>query len=196
MTTTFDKAILTDLATSPDKARKGNWMQVYSGKQFWPFDPRPGDFDILDIATALSRLCRFGGHTKEFYSVAEHCVYVSHCVAEENPEYALWGLMHDASEAYVQDLIRPIKYAMPEYQAIEDRVQEALAKQFELEWPMPKEVHRADVSVLLAESRDIMLPPPAPWSERGVPPFSMRIEGLSPEEAKNAFLGRYYDLTC
>lgn len=191
--------VLTNASNSPNsgmaEGRKGNWMQIYSGKQFWPFDPRVGDFDIIDIATALSRLCRFGGHTKRFYSVAEHSVYVSHCVAEENPELALWGLLHDGAEAYIQDLIRPVKYAIPQYKEIEEVIERAMAEQFGLEFPMPVEVRKADLAVLLAESRDIMLPPPSPWEEKSEP-FSMYIEGLHHDDAKDAFLGRYYDLTC
>ena len=77
--------------------RIGSWLQTYTGKKFYPFDPREEEVDILDIAHALSQLCRFGGHTKEFYSVAEHCVLVSMCCPSE---VKLLGLLHDAAEAY------------------------------------------------------------------------------------------------
>ena len=86
--------------------RVGNWMQTFSGRQFWPMDPKPEDVCILDIANSLGKICRYNGHCKKFYSVAEHSYYVSKYV---EPQNALWGLLHDASEAYMCDLIRPLK---------------------------------------------------------------------------------------
>ena len=81
--------------------RIGDWMQTYTGERFWPLDPRIEDIHIRDISMALGKLCRYGGHTIFFYSVAEHSVLVSEYVPEE---YALWGLLHDASEAYLSDI--------------------------------------------------------------------------------------------
>jgi uncharacterized protein len=86
--------------------RTGDWIQTYTGKQFWPLSPLPEDIVIEDIAHALSMQCRFGGHVRTFYSVAQHSVHVSLLV---EPQYALWGLLHDAAEAYLVDLPRPIK---------------------------------------------------------------------------------------
>lgn len=87
---------------------RSDWMQTYTGRVFWPLEPRPEDVDIVDIAHALANLCRYGGHSKVFYSVAHHSVLVSQIVP---PADALWGLMHDSAEAYVIDLIRPIKHS-------------------------------------------------------------------------------------
>ena len=89
-------------------ARKGDWIQTFTGRAFYVLDPRPEDVDIEDIAHALSMQCRFAGHCREFYSVAQHSVTASWLVP---PEDALWGLLHDAAEAYVVDLPRPIKRA-------------------------------------------------------------------------------------
>src|SRR5271165_7548492 len=102
-----------DLATAlssvrPGSAdnRKGDWIQTYTGRVMYPLDPRPEEINIIDIAHALSNLCRFTGHVRTFYSVAEHSVRVSqHC----DPKDALWGLLHDASEAYLADMSRPMK---------------------------------------------------------------------------------------
>ena len=90
------------MAYNPMKAlRNGSWLQTYTGIQFWPLDPRPEEIDIQDIAHALSLLCRFNGHCQRFYSVAEHSVHVSTILA---PEFGLWGLLHDAAEAYLSDI--------------------------------------------------------------------------------------------
>lgn len=74
---------------------KGDWMQTYTGRRFWPLDPVAGDIEIMDIAHALSNQCRYAGHTRFHYSVAQHSVQVSENVA---PEHALWGLLHDAPD--------------------------------------------------------------------------------------------------
>src|SRR4051812_6540197 len=95
-----------ETAAAPAKQQKGDWMQTISGKAFFPLDPRPADVDIQDIAHALAFQCRFGGHVKEFYSVAEHSVRVSLICAHED---AKWGLLHDATEAYLSDIVRPVK---------------------------------------------------------------------------------------
>lgn len=104
--------------------RRGDWMMTYSGRAFWPLDPRADEIDPLDIAHALSMLCRYGGHVRRFYSVAEHCVLMSHAVA---PEHALWALLHDATEAYMVDLPRPINRILLDERA-------ALLAKSELPW--------------------------------------------------------------
>lgn len=109
--------------------RAGDWVLMPSGRPFWPIDPRADEIDIEDIAFSLSHLCRFGGHCKRFYSVAEHSVYVSRLVS---PEAALWGLLHDASEAYVGDMPRPLKRMLPEFVMMEGKVQQAVAERFSL----------------------------------------------------------------
>ncbi len=88
--------------------RKGDYIATYTGKQFYPLDPRPEDVCLEDIAHSLSNLCRFTGHTDtdRFYSVAQHSVICSTIVA---PEAALLALLHDAAEAYLGDISRPLK---------------------------------------------------------------------------------------
>lgn len=92
--------------------RKGDWIQTYTGRQFWPLDPKPEEVCIEDIAHALSQQCRYAGHTIRFYSVAQHSVEIALRVPRAA---ALWGLLHDAAEAYLVDLPRPVKYLMPAY---------------------------------------------------------------------------------
>ena len=110
-------------------ARKGDWMTLVSGRQFWPFDPRPGDVRIADIAHSLSMQCRYGGHSPQFYSVAEHSVLLSRRVSPENQ---LWALMHDSPETYLKDTIRPIKRSFPELATMEDTIMGVIAKKYGL----------------------------------------------------------------
>lgn len=128
-----------------------NMLILRSRNQFDPLYPEKCKYDIGDIAHALSMQCRFGGHTSEFYSVAQHCVLVSkYC----DPKDALWGLLHDASEAFLVDLPRPIKYATSvgaEYRKLEKRVQKAICDHFHLPEDEPCSVKLADQRVGLTE---------------------------------------------
>lgn len=165
-----------------------------TGKWFDVLNPDPALIDLQDIAGALSNLCRYGGHCDRFYSVAEHSILVSRLVRErtgENSVAGLWALLHDASEAYVVDIPRPVKRQIPQYIAIEDNIQKAVAKRFNLPWPMPDEVHQADHDLLAAELRTYMPKQP----EHLLPPLTnadllniLPPEPMSPSQAKQAFL--------
>lgn len=178
--------------TSVGNGRVGNWMQTYSGRQFWPLDPRPEDICIEDIAHALSNICRYAGHCERFYSVAEHSVLVSLCV---DRELALTGLLHDATEAYVSDVIRPIKPHLTNYSSIENSVWVAIAKKFGLPVVLPPEIKKADTGVLLAEAEQNMKTPPADWCVSGEP-AEVKLLCLLPAYAKDAFLNRFRHLTA
>lgn len=166
------------------------WIQTYKGRKFFPLDPRPEDIDIRDISHSLSLLCRFNGHSVVFYSVAEHSVLVSKAVAEE---HALWGLLHDASEAYISDIPRPIKEKMPEFIEIEERIQRAVAERFGLSWPMPEEVKLTDTRALVTEMESLMSEPPEPWN-LGVKPLEMKVEVMNSKDADMAFMHRFMEL--
>lgn len=170
--------------------RIGNWMQTHSGRRFFPIDPRPDEVHIEDIAAALGKLCRFNGHTLHFYSVAEHSVLVSQVVPRQD---ALAGLLHDAAEAYVGDVIRPLKAYLPGYAEIEHKVWLAIAERFNLDPELPESVKRADDAVLLREARHIMAPPPELWNVSGEP-ANVAISGWSPLHATTHFLLRYETL--
>ena len=135
---------------------RGPNMQLASGKPFFPLDPRPDEIDIEDIAIALSRICRFGGHTKSFYSVAEHSILVSLLVPDE---HRLTALLHDATEAYIGDMIRPLKSQIPQFSEIENNIWSAIAERFSLPVEMPSCVKDADVLALAIEKRDVMAEP-------------------------------------
>lgn len=168
-----------------------SWIQTYTGKQFFPFDPRTGDIDIRDIAHSLSNLCRFNGHCRSFYSVADHSVRVSRIVDDD---LALWGLLHDAAEAYLSDIPRPIKASIPEFDAMERKLLRSVVGCFDLAWPMPEEVRKADDVLLVTEARDLMEPPPASW-ELEAKPLEEPIVPLSANQAERAFLDRFSLLT-
>lgn len=131
---------------------RGPWIQTYTGLRFHPLDPRPEDVCIEDIAHALAHLCRYGGHCVRFYSVAEHSVLVHRHVSPEN---RLAALLHDAAEAYVVDLPRPLKRALPAYAEIEHKVELAVAQAFGISdrWPWPDEVKAIDNRILADERR-------------------------------------------
>jgi hypothetical protein len=165
------------------------WIQTYTGTLFTPLEPKPADIHIEDIAHSLSLQCRFTGHCKEFYSVAQHSYLVS--LICEDPK---WGLMHDASEAYLADVARPIKNSIPDLLKAEEGLQKAIAERFGLSWPMPECLDLADNQVLLAEKRDLLVSSPESWplEEMGIDPMPEKVEPIS--WAKSLFLKRYKDL--
>jgi hypothetical protein len=178
-----------------DLARKrirklDGWIQTYTGLQFWPEDPRVEDIDIRDIIHSLSNQCRYTGHTRSFYSVAQHSVI---CSLNIIPKHAKWALMHDASEAYVSDLASPVKKYFPKYMDMEEKVQVAVAERFNLPWPMPDLVTKMDYKVLATEKRDLLGEEPAPWG-RLPDPLEERIIAQSPQQARRAFITRFVEL--
>lgn len=162
-----------------------------TGRTFWPLDPRADEIDVRDIARALSNLCRYTGHTARFYSVAEHSCYVSDACSPEN---ALWGLLHDAAEAYLGDVARPTKHAAfgDRYREVEQRVLEAVCERFGLPVEMPTEVHVLDDIVLETEVLSLMpaLPDGARWTSQR-PRAGLAIECWSPRRAEREFLSRF-----
>lgn len=171
--------------------RNGDWMQTYTGKQFWPIDPSPDDVCVDDIAHALSMMCRYNGHCKWFYSVAEHSVYVSRHVPKE---FALWGLLHDAPEAYVADIVKPAKRFISGYADVEKRIMRAVCEKFGLNFNEPASVKLADASILADEMAQVMGNAPAEWS-LPYAPLGQTILGLDPSKAKRLFLDRYSEIT-
>jgi hypothetical protein len=173
--------------------RFGHWMQTVTGRAFWPLDPHVDDVDPEDIAHALSMLCRFGGHVSAFYSVAEHCVLMSEAVA---PEDALWALLHDATEAYLGDMIRPLKLAMPAYVQVENRLMEVICHRFGLPLQCPPTVKEADTRILRDERDALKTAPPLPWVVlENVPALGVPIGGWDPAYAKRRYLDRLTELT-
>lgn len=171
------------------------WIQTASGGVFHLLDPRPEEIKIEDIAHALGMLCRFTGHGRFFYSVAEHSVRASH-IDQKNP---LWALMHDASEAYMADMNRPLKHftqAGPAYSEVEKIVMEAICAKFGLKTEQPESVHKADRMMLCIEKDQLMWPMEwdVSWGE-SPKKLDIKLSCWSPQIAKAEFLHRFYELT-
>ncbi len=128
-------------------------IRTFTGKYINVFDPQPHDICLEDIAHALSNLCRFGGHTRQFYSVAEHSIRTAKFV---EPPYRLAALLHDASEAYLLDIPTPVKIMFPEYHKAEYRMMEVIAEKFGFEYPLSDEVRMADKLMLQLEWLEFM----------------------------------------
>lgn len=164
------------------------WHQTYTGRRFNAIDPRPDDVDILDIAHSLAHTCRYKGHCARFYSVAEHSVYVSRIVP------SLEALLHDAAEAYSPfgDVPRPYKHLFPFVVEVEDRLEQAIAEHFGLEWPWPVGVKVADC-MLLADEKAALMRPGHDW-QLPYPGTGAKIECWSPRRAEYEFLKRFKEL--
>jgi len=136
------------------QAVKNGWIQTYTGMRVYPIAPVPHQFLLEDIAHALAMQCRWNGHTRTFFSVAQHCVLAS----ELSVEYARELLMHDATEAYISDVPRPVKRQLPEFQHYEERLMEVIFEAFNLRYPLAPEVHAIDNVLLRWEARDLFSP--------------------------------------
>jgi uncharacterized protein len=169
-------------------------VQTFTGRFVHPFDLQTDEVDIIDIAHALSNVCRFQGHTSDFYSVAQHSLICSHLVPDG---LELPALLHDATEAYICDLAGPLKRDTEVglmYKEIENRVAATIEEAFGLEVGAFDDPHvkLADWEVLQVEGRDLM--PPNDWARSDILP-DMKIKPSSPADARDRFLERYQELT-
>jgi len=163
-------------------------MEVSSGKKVNPFEMTEEDIDIEDIAHALSLICRYGGHCKQFYSVADHSIRVSEIV---DYKYKLAALLHDAAEAYIGDNIRPVKYRLPVLQKVEDEILPVIMSRFGIKWDkkVQEAVKKADNIVGATEGRDLMYHG-EDWGNLPEP-LEGTIIPRSPRASMNGFLWRF-----
>jgi hypothetical protein len=162
--------------------------------RYFDFTTGRNEICIEEVAHALAHICRFGGHSRQFYSVAQHSVLVSHIVPESD---ALWGLLHDAPEAFIGDVPKPLKQLLPDYIAIEGRVETEVFSKLLNQLPsdMPASVKHADLVALATERRDLMKPHPDQWELiAGIVPLPETIVPWTPYWARVRFIERYIDL--
>ena len=157
-----------------------NCIRTFSGRYINVFDPNPNDIIIEDIAHALAHIPRFGGHLPVFYSVAQHCIM---CAGYVNEKFAFEALMHDATEAYLLDIPKPIKDMLPHYVHAEKHIHKIISWNFGVPIEMSSEVKEVDRVMLEFEWNNIML-------GKGAPP-----KIYTPEYAKQRFLELFEELS-
>jgi len=165
------------------------WITTFSGRHFDYADPDINSICITDIIHALSNECRYAGHCQEFYSVAQHSVLTSMIVP---PEFYLEALLHDAAEAYCKDIPSPLKALLPDYRAIEERIDAVIRRKFHLPEKMSREVKRADLIMLATEHRDLEIDTETFWPMlEGVPAADIKVYPMTPTQAARQFFSRW-----
>jgi hypothetical protein len=172
-----------------------SFIQTYSGRKFNFLDPDPETITIVDIAHALSQTCRFGGHTSKFYSVADHSVNVARLLAWEGYSIATIeaGLFHDSAEAFLGDMVTPLKRMLPQYAEMEKRITNIIHRKFAIDLSDVgfDAIKQADEILLVAEAKILFdYPPIDNWTERYPPlPRHVRLHvSKTPKEAEYYFL--------
>jgi 5'-deoxynucleotidase YfbR-like HD superfamily hydrolase len=174
-----------------------SWLQTGSGRRVPVLNPQADDIDIIDIINSISKLCRFNGHCSEFYSVAQHCVLGADFILAEwdDVELAKEFLLHDATESYVGDMIRPVKIHVRQFLDIEDRFTTAISTKFDLPLEMTSRCKEVDNIMVTWEKRDL-LPNSEEWPR--LPDISVynleRIEPLSWRAARMDYIVKFEEL--
>lgn len=176
---------LTEKLSNPSLMQK-SWVVTLSGHRFSILQPDPGQVFLEDIACSLARQARFNGHTRFFYSVGQHS-----CLgAQVSPtkDIGLQMLFHDATEAYIGDLVSPVKALLPDFEVIESRIHWAISQKFGIEFPMPKVVKQIDRRLLATEVRDLITKDLASWNIGADEPYDFPIIPWPPEVTEARFL--------
>ncbi len=165
------------------------YISTYLGNRFYPLERRIDTIDIEDIAQGLAYQCRFNGQTSNFYSVAQHSLLVAKLLPVHRRKAAL---LHDAAEAYLGDMVKPLKRLLPEYSEIEDAVTRLIADRFDVDFADYHEIKQADLIALATEKRDLMPNSTENWSYlTGVVPLDERIVPIDPLQAKSEYLYQF-----
>lgn len=177
-----------------------NYIETFTGIQFNFLDPPSEQFNIVDIAHALSMTCRYTGHCQRFYSVAEHSWHMARMLDGCSKEIQLAALLHDGGEAYLPDVASPVKQYLPDYNAMEDKILSALFKKYNLEYPMHPAVKAADRAMLSIEATHLLKSQGNDWdmwktSTRPIIDEAYKPIGMEPKQAKAMFLEKFVELT-
>lgn len=171
------------------------YFETYTTQMFFPGRPEEYAFPIEEIAHSLSLQCRYNGHVSRFYSVAEHCVRIA-VYARRSKRDNLRALMHDAVEAYLCDVPRPLKPFLPGYYELEAKIEAAIMRRYGLEEKMPTWLRDLDNRIIVDERAALMGPPVNDWGFIGtLKPLGVSshdLMGWTPETAKETFLNHYY----
>jgi len=163
-------------------------IQMHDGQYLDLLNPDPAVISINGIAFALSQLCRYGGHCRVFYSVAEHSV---HCCNLVEPEYKKQALLHDAAEAFVGDIVWPVKRLVPAFQDIEHRILKVILSKYKMDSPIWPVVKQADREMLAAERLELLEETKLPWPViEGIEPAKVEFRFYDPIDAWLAFLDK------
>ena len=173
--------------------RRGDPIGTYTGGEFYPLDPDPAEVDLPDIANGLANTCRYAGQCQFYYSVATHSLYVSEELAEHGPQVQLYGLLHDAAEAYVSDVPRPIKRELENFERVEADVLDAVWTALDSPAPTDSQwetVMDADDRLFRYEADTLL----AEFEPSSVPDRSYELSPCSPEAVREQFLDRVREL--
>lgn len=166
-----------------------DYVSTFSGNRFYPLRPHIDRVAIEDIAHGLAYQCRFNGQTREFYSIAQHSLIVASLVP---PPLRLAALLHDAAEAYLGDMVKPLKVLLPEFAALEDQVTAIIAATFGIDFTDYAPIKHADLIALATEKRDLMPHSAERWAYLdGITPLASIIKAMGPQEAKQCFLDEF-----
>ena len=169
-----------------------NYMETYMGIHFYPLHLTIDSINIKDIAHALSNICRFNGHSSEFFSVAQHSILVSDHVSMKNK---MWALLHDASEAYICDIPSPLKKSdyFKEYRNIEKNIMDVICDKFGMDHKEPEEVKKYDLLALRTEAEQLGFVVES-WKTYDLKPLDVKIRCWSADKAEEVFLNTFYEL--
>lgn len=184
----------------PNSADEG-WIETISGRRFNFKNTHPDEIHIEDIATVLPRLCRYNGHTRRWYSVAEHACLLSDWVMEQGGTAldGLTALHHDNAEYIIGDLPSPIKAGMSQFKEVEAQIECAMAEKFNTIWPLPPWLKEADTRILKDERQAVMNPSKNDWGIDGLEELGVRfmpICGRSTRLMRWQWLRRHHRLTA
>ena len=181
--------------TDATSAQPTTHISTFLGNRFWPTEPRIDRIDIEDIAHGLAYQCRFNGQTSAFYSVAQHSIMVASILS---PHLHKAALLHDAAEAYLGDIVKPLKHLLPGFADIEAGVTRLIAQAFAVDFDTDHDaIKHADMVALATEKRDLMPNSTEAWSYlTGIAPLPEPIDPLPPAQAKAAFLDAWARVAC
>lgn len=159
------------------------WIQTFTGKQFYPHEPTADMICIEDIAHGLSNVCRYTGQCPTFYSVGHHSLIVANIIYKRTNDVKLTleALLHDASEAYLCDIPKPLKILLPDYQKIEDNVSKVIYDKYNIKYPLNPSIKVADIEILAKEHEDLI---------ENI--YDLSFEYKAPEELKTVAIQSIY----